>query len=61
MNTFNIEGMLDVFWFGFFFFEGGGHITCCTLLVSKDNIPGKQNNDPLTSAATMKMAQTDYC
>lgn len=45
----------------FFFEGGGGHITCCTLLVSKDNIPGKQNNDPLTSAATMKMAQIDYC
>lgn len=43
------------------FFLGGGHNNCCTLLVSKDNIPGKQNNDPLTSAATMKTAQIDYC
>lgn len=59
MDTFNIEGMLDVF--GVFFFRGGGHNNCCTLLVSKDNIPGKQNNDPLTSAATMKTAQIDYC
>lgn len=46
---------------GCFFLGGGGHNNCCTLLVSKDNIPGKQNNDPLTSAATMKTAQIDYC
>lgn len=40
-----------------FFLRGGGTLTA--VLVSKDNIPGKQNNDPLTSAATMKMAQID--